>query len=531
MKLRTKRMLGLGLVAIMAAGLLGGCGDNGAETGQDDVSTSQTEKPNQNEDNSEQGSDEITTIVWYMSINPVAADTDMVIEALNEYTREKIGVEIDYNVLANPDYKEKMPNLINAGEYFDICFTANWTTDYLQFASTDAFLDITELLPQYAKETYDFIPEAVWNGVKVNGAIYGVPSYKEMGWQGGIVYNSDMAEEYGIDMSQVETIEDYTSVLQTVADKSKEAGKDVIGVSGLTNAWKMAAPYEALTGNAALPAAAAVPEYNNFQDMAGQDVFNQYASEEYMNYCQTVYGWNQAGYLGGDPVNYDSDTANRDNDFNNGALFSYFIQNAPGNTEMMAETCGHGVGFVSLMDPLFETSSTRGGLLAISSASEHADKALEFINLLNTDEYVGTLIRHGIEGVHYTAVGDDQVDKTMGGTLTDNGYDYTYGWQFGTPFNQKWDISYPDNIEELFQEYNDSAIVSPNNGFSFDSVPVETQVAALTNVIAEYGPSLETGSVNPEEYIPTFLEQLEANGANELITEVANQLEDFHSAQ
>lgn len=60
-----------------------------------------------------------------MSINPVAADTEKVIEKLNEYTREKIGVEIDYKVIANPDYKEKMPNLINAGEYFDICFTSN----------------------------------------------------------------------------------------------------------------------------------------------------------------------------------------------------------------------------------------------------------------------------------------------------------------------------------------------------------------------------------------------------------------------
>ena len=44
------------------------------------------------------------------------------------------------------------------------------------------------------------------------------------------------------------------------------------------------------------------------------------------------------------------------------------------------------------MDPLFETKNARGGILAISSASEHPDKALEFINLLNTDEYVGTLI-------------------------------------------------------------------------------------------------------------------------------------------
>ena len=115
MKQRTKRILGLGLAAVMTASLAVGCGSGsgGSSDGGD--------------------SDDVTTLTWYMSINPVAADTDMVIEELNKYTREKIGVEIDYNVIANPDYKEKMPNLINAGEYFDICFTANWTTDYLQF--------------------------------------------------------------------------------------------------------------------------------------------------------------------------------------------------------------------------------------------------------------------------------------------------------------------------------------------------------------------------------------------------------------
>ena len=53
-------------------------------------------------------------------------------------------------------------------------------------------------------------------------------------------------------MSQVATLEDYTKVLETVAEKSKAAGQDVIGVSGLVNAWPMAAPYESLTGNSTL---------------------------------------------------------------------------------------------------------------------------------------------------------------------------------------------------------------------------------------------------------------------------------------
>ena len=179
------------------------------------------------------------------------------------------------------------------------------------------------------------------------------------------------------------------------------------------------------------------------------------------------------------------------------------------------------------MDPLFETRNAMGGLLAISSASEYPEKALEFINLLNTDEYVGTLIRHGIEGVHYTAVGDTQVDRTMGGTLdpADNGYDYTYGWQFGTPFNQKWDISYPDNIEELFTEYNESAVSGPHNGFTFDTTPVEAEIAALTSTVEEYAKALENGMVDPAENVPKFLQALEDNGVQVLMDEIQTQLD------
>jgi len=50
----------------------------------------------------------------------------------------------------------------------------------------------------------------------------------------------------------------------------------------------MAAPYESLTGNSKLPAAAAVPKFENFSDMAVNKVFNPYASEEYMEDCQMV---------------------------------------------------------------------------------------------------------------------------------------------------------------------------------------------------------------------------------------------------
>lgn len=509
MKKFKTRFAATAMVLVMVGALLGGCAnDKGGDT--------QTK--------GEADTKDIVKLKWYMSINPVATDTEKVIAKLNEYTKEKIGVEIDYKVMANPDYKEKMPTYINSGEDFDICFTSNWTTSYAEFSNRDAFMDLTELLPKHAKETYKFLPDDLWNAIKINGKIYGVPSYKELGWQGSIYANTDMAEAYGIDLSKVKTLQDYTEVLKTVKEKSQAEGKNVTGISGLD--FHLGVPYESLTQNLDLPGASAVPNTNLFG--SEEEVFNQYATKEYMDYCKLVHGWYQEGYISKDPVQYDTDIANRDNDFNKGTLFSYMTQTAPGAAEMLETTAGHGVTAIDLMQPVFETRSVLGGLLAVSSGSKNPEKALELINLLNTDKYVGTLIRHGIEGEHHTAVGEEQVDRTMGGKLdpSKNGYDYTFGWQFGTPFNQKWDISYPENIDELFEEYNQKSIVATHNGFSPDTSSMESAISAVTNVIAQYAEALEKGMVNPEEKIPEFLKQLDQNGAQDILKEIRTQLKD-----
>ena len=173
--MKMKKLLSSGMSLLLATALLAGCGgapQTSAVTesaqGSEAASAAQTQEASS--EAAESASDEIVTLKWYMSINPVAADTDKVMEKINEYTKEKIGVEIDYTVIANPDYKEKMPTLINSGDYFDICFTANWTTNYTQFAGRGAFMDIKELLPQYAKETWEFIPQELWTAASIDGA-------------------------------------------------------------------------------------------------------------------------------------------------------------------------------------------------------------------------------------------------------------------------------------------------------------------------------------------------------------------------
>ena len=474
------------------------------------------------------GSKDVVTLKWYMSLNPIAPDTAKVIEKLNEYTREKIGVQIDYQVISNPDYAQKMPTIINSGQEFDMCFTASWTTNYLQFVDRGAFMDITDLLPKYAKETYNFIPKAMWNSVSVKKRIYGVPVYKELGWQGGFLINADMAKKYGIDLSKIKTLADYEAVLKTVKEKSTAEGKKVIGLVGMDQGFVSAYPYESVSFSSDMPGAYAVPQFAAYKD-TGSKVFNQYASKEYQAYCEMVHRWYQAGYLAPDPVQYDTDIAQKDNDFQTGKVFSFFISYAPGYKESLSKSVGFTVEFIPLMAPLFETQNAMGGILALSYNSKHPDKVLEFINLLNTDRYVGTLIRHGIEGMHHSAVGKDNVDKTMGGKLAadKNGYDYTFGWQFGSPFNQKWDISYPSNIRALFDAYNKSSVAAPHVGFSFNPEKVSGELAGLKNVVEKYRKALESGMSDPTTELPKFLKELEANGLQKVLAESQKQINEF----
>ena len=55
-------------------------------------------------------------------------------------------------------------------------------------------------------------------------------------------------------------------------------------------------------------------------------------------------------------------------------------------------------------------------------------------------------------------------------------------------------------------------------------MPVETEIAAITSTVEEYGPALESGMVDPEENIPRFIQALEDSGVQTLLDEINNQL-------
>ena len=71
----------------------------------------------------------------------------------------------------------------------------------------------------------------------------------------------------------------------------------------------------------------------------------------------------------------------------------------------------------------------------------------------------------------------------------------------------------------------------PSFGFDFDLSEVSTQVAGFRNILDEFGKSLYTGSVDPEEYLPQLEKKLEATGVQDVIHEMQKQIDEWKATK
>lgn len=211
--MKLKKMWAVLLAAAMLATPLCGCNssNSGNSSGNE---TSQGEEP--------------VHLKFYIS-SQRSNDEDRVMEKANEIIQEKINANLE--IIKVADYAEKMNMMINSNEKFDLCFTANWGgINYFENAAKGAYYDLTDMIDEYAPESYSRIPENLWDGIKVNGKIYAIINYQMHGAAScnGIGFRKDLVEEFGFDYTALKDkngIEAFRAIepfLQQVVEKHPE---------------------------------------------------------------------------------------------------------------------------------------------------------------------------------------------------------------------------------------------------------------------------------------------------------------------
>ena len=484
-------------------------------------------------DETQGGSDlEPVTLEWYVAEDSQSGNEE-VFAALNEYLQEKINTTINFHFVSISEYASKVGTILMSGQDVDIV-NCNSELPYTDYVKKDSFIPMDDLLEEYAPKTKELIPENLWSAMKVDGKIYGVPSYKDSVQMYSVMVNQTLADDLGIDLSDV-TIHNYQDMVPIMEEawtlrnekhpEYKLSDTEYVPLTRTCPSLEQWAQYETINGLAVVN----VPGVEDYEGKgAGELVFNKYDTQEFREMCETTAHFVTEGIIHSDTWYWDPDR------IYSADPYAYLVDDIGSGYVTVSEHL-FSDNFVTTMLPfdakIASTNYLQAAVNCISSTSKNPERAMMALEIINTDPYFATTIRFGTEGKYWNATDEENV-ISFEGTLNEDpaarsNY-YWYGAQFGSLVFSKVPSGYPNNFTELIQEANESAISDTNLGFIFDPTPVTNEIAACNAVIDEYETNLIFGFIPESEVdanIDEFLQKLNDSGAEKIVAEAQSQLD------
>lgn len=498
-----RKLISVFLAATIVISMLAGCGKSNTNSEKETAATETTGTEATKTDPTE-----VEKIKIYVPTSGKTDDMDKVMEAVNEISREKIGVEVEFKSYDFGQWFQQYSLFLSGTEDVDII--ANYG-GYLNAVAQGAAYDLTDLIQEHGQDIIAAEGDYLKSGA-VNGVQYAIPIYAPYAWTMGIIYRQDIVDELGLTdkVAAVKSLEEWEEILAAV----KEAKTDMT-------------PFVRLGATA--------PNFQyGFWDNVGNNygvlmnggetskVENLFETEQYKQLCGIFADWYKKGYSSKDIMTQtDAWTVLAQND----AAFSTIGQADFNTAFYQSTTCRKDMGVILLDAPVARTY--HNVTYTVMSNTEHAEASMKFLNLWFSDEEVGNLISYGIEGEHYVLN-----EAGMGRYL--DGQDatsctYHLGSGVSNTNRIRWESEDPAYAEKLI-ESNNSAKKSIALGFSFDPTNVTNELTQLDNVCSKYQIGLECGALDPETYLPEFIAALKDAGIDTVIAEKQKQLDAFLAA-
>lgn len=502
MKKLFSRILASMLVVVMAAMVLAGCGGSGgnASSGGSASDGASSEKDG---GSGSAGSGETVMLKW-IQIGGIPQNNDAVIAAMNEYSIEKIGIGVEISYLDWGVWSDKVTAMINSGEYWDIMFTNG--DKYTSGIALGAFADLTDMLAETPGLT-ELIPDKVWEGVKVNGKIYSIPTYKDSSQTQYWVWDKEVADKYNIDWENIHDVDDLDPVLYTIQDAIK-AG-DIQNTQ-----YALSIASDGINGflmNYESP----IPAIGVRYDDESTKVVNVFEQDDIMNTLKHMHKWYNDGLINPDAATTDQ-----------GPKWCVVSsgQGFPGAEVSWATGRGKDVYAEPFAGPIYSTTSILGSVNAISVSSKYKTEALKYLEFVNTDETMRNMFAYGIEGTDFT--------KNDDGTITRSENCYSPATYSQATYFKLYPVA-PNPADQWtkVEEWNDTAASSVLLGFNFDRSNVETEIANCSLVMDRYKKELYTGTRNPEEAVPALYEELEKAGLETIRAEYQKQIDEWKASK
>ncbi|OMD44513.1 ABC transporter substrate-binding protein [Paenibacillus borealis] len=508
--MKSKKIVLLMVVFLFAlASTLAGCGGNNTKENSNGNTPSETQAASPTESGDQTGDKLDPVKLKVYLIGGPQRDLPKIQEEMNKYLTDKINATVDITMIDWGDYSKRLPVITASGENYDIAFTSSWAFDYLPNATRGAFLPINDLLEKYGQDIIKELDPRFLTGSQVNGKNYAVPVNKELASQWVWRFNKQYVDKYKMDITKIRTLEDLEPYLKQI----KEGEPADITPLAVPKGFKPYMPFDFLLGDE-------FPVGMNMNSTDGKYV-NILESGELKSSLNTIRKYYQAGYLRKDVA-----TLEGIDNIKTGKWFADREQTQPYAELGWSRSAGYEIVTSPMQDPVIFTGSATGSMHAISANSKNPERAMMFLNLLNTDKYLRNLINYGIEGTHYKKISEDVIEDLP---AMKDGYQMP-GFALGNLFLTYSHKEDPADKWEAFKEFNNSAKVAPSFGFNFNPDPVKTEVASISAIVKEFYPPIMTGAVDPDEHLPKAISKMKAAGLDKVIAEAQKQYDEWEAA-
>ena len=214
-KLKTAALAG----ALCAFALLG-CSQTSSNAGSTDTAQNSAEASGETSSKTDTDSSlaPVTLKLWSCS-DKYSAQDDILAKFCEKY-KDQLNIEkIEYNFVSFGDYEDKMTSLVAGGDDFDGFFVADWML-YPKMANKGAFLPLNDLMQQYAPTLYQaYQDNGSFTACSIDGQLVALPWVNEKSSKAILLYRKDLADQYGVTVNALETIEDLDAFLTQAHEK------------------------------------------------------------------------------------------------------------------------------------------------------------------------------------------------------------------------------------------------------------------------------------------------------------------------
>ncbi len=485
-------------------GMLTGCGgggdtgsagnNNSASGGAASTSGSQDSAGAQNA----AGSGEIVNLKWVTIGNGMPSNYDTWIASGNSYIGEKIGVNLEMEVIPWGDWDNRRNIIVSTNEPYDIIFGNG--NNYIADINLGAYMDITDMIEPNMTGLMELMPEKYWDGVRVKDRIYAIPTYKDSSITNYSIWDKELVDEYGLDIKSMIALDSMTETFETLKTDKNDYPVYVKN-DGLYFIFDV---YDQIGGGTQILGV-------RYDDQDARVCFTL-EEQDIMDQLKIIHDWYQKGI-----INPDAATLTEGRVYN--------MWRVAQGWESAGETAwgpqmGKDVVVQQIEKTILSNETVRGSLNMVSINTKYPEKCLQLLDMVNCDTKLRDLFYYGEEGVNFEYTADGRVHKINNDWALAG---YTQGSFFTVTTLDTDDSNQWDEIKAL----NEAAQSSVMLGFTFDTNPVADQLANCREIWLRYRSEVMTGVQDPEVVVPKIKEELMKAGWQNVMDEAQRQVDEF----